>query len=270
MGRTYTIVRFFQHRLRAKRWDAFHSPYLFRLFTYCCDEKIVNDASRAIEQYRRQLKTSVEPIQLQDFGAGSVWSKQKKAMPIGTIAKHALSWPFQCRFLSRLAAITQPKHVIELGTSFGVTAAYLATGAPEALIDTIEGDPVIARYAAAFFKAHAYASIRLHSTTFEFFLHHWAQSPNQVDLAFLDGHHTAAALTTYYDALKPSFHSNTIVVVDDIYWSEDMHHGWMSLCQKQEITQSVDCFHFGLLFFNPDFRNKEHHTVKLPLRMLWA
>lgn len=191
-------------------------------------------------------------------------------MTIGTIAKHALSWPFQCRFLSRLAAVTQPKHVIEFGTSFGVTTAYLATGAPEAVINTIEGDPVIAGHAEAFFKAHAYAAIRLHSTTFESFLQHRALSHDQVDLAFLDGHHTAAALTAYYDALKPYFHSNTIVVVDDIYWSEDMHQGWMSLCQRQEITQSVDCFHFGLLFFNPDFRNKEHHTVKLPLRMLWT
>lgn len=270
MGRTYTMVQFFRHRFRAKQWDAFHSPYLFRVFTYCCDEKVGNDTYKAIEQYRRQLKKSVETIRRQDFGAGSVWSKQEKAITIGVIAKHALSLPFQCRFLSRLATVTQPKHVIEFGTSFGVTTAYLATGAPQSIIDTIEGDPEIARHAASFFKQQGYTAIRLHSTTFESFLDHRTKLANLTDLVFLDGNHTARALGDYYEALKSSFHANTIVVVDDIYWSEDMYHGWMSLCQKQEITQSVDCFHFGLLFFNPDFRNREHHTIKLPLRMLWA
>jgi hypothetical protein len=87
-----------------------------------------------------------------------------------------------------------------------------------------------------------------------------------LDLIFLDGNHRSEALLQYYRSLRPYIHEHTILVIDDIHWSKDMHDGWSQLTGLPEITQSVDCYHFGLLFFRTDFINKENHLIRLPLK----
>src|SRR5690349_1946646 len=99
--------QYLRHRLNAKRWDSFHSPYLFHLFTTCCDEKINSPLFEKIERERNRLKDSEEYIERVDYGAGSVFSTSGKKQKISNIARHALSSPFQCRFLASLAIFTQ-------------------------------------------------------------------------------------------------------------------------------------------------------------------
>ena len=84
----------------------------------------------------------------------------------------------------------------------------------------------------------------------------------------MDGNHRSTPLLTYYDQLKNRLHEHTILMVDDIYWSADMQLGWQKLINKKEVTQSVDCFHFGLLFFNKEFLAKENHIIRLPWKSL--
>ena len=61
-------------------------------------------------------------------------------------------------------------------------------------------------------------------------------------------------------------HEHTAGIVDDIYWSADMTEGWNALIERPGVTQSVDAFRFGLLFFDTSFREREHHCMRLPLR----
>ena len=44
-----------------------------------------------------------------------------------------------------------------------------------------------------------------------------------------------------------------------------MSDEWKKITALPEVTQSVDCFHFGLLFFKKDFLNRENHCIRLPL-----
>jgi predicted O-methyltransferase YrrM len=104
---------------------------------------------------------------------------------------------------------------------------------------------------------------------FDFFLENEKTLPDSIDLLFLDGHHQSTALLRYYAVLKKRFSQKTIVVVDDIYWSKDMQDGWKKLMDMPEVTQSVDCFQFGLLFFRNEFLEKEHHCIRLPLKALF-
>ncbi len=268
MSRTYTATRYLTHFLRSKRWDSFHSPFLFSLFSYCCDDRISTPLFKNIERKRKDLIQSKAVIERHDFGAGTSYQQLEHADSISRIARHALSLPFQCRFLYRLVVFTKSRQIVELGTSFGISSAYLAIGSPTSRVDTVEGDPNVANVARKIFEQLSLDNIHLHITSFDTFIANGLPENKKIDLLFLDGHHTSAALWKYYQALKPYLSDQTIIIVDDIYWSADMTDGWNKLTALPEVTQSVDCFHFGLLFFKHDFLNRENHRIRFPLLSL--
>ncbi len=265
MSRSYTATQYLSHFFRSKRWDSFHSPFLFSLFTYCSDDRISHPFFGSIERKRRELLHSKEVIEKHDFGAGTSYHQIKNKDSISRIARYAVSLPFQCRFLYRLGVFTKSREIVELGTSLGISSAYLGIANSNSRVDTVEGDPEIAKVARKVFDELRIDNIHLHNTSFDIFIANGLPGDKRIDLLFLDGHHTSVALWKYYHAMKPYMSDQTIIIVDDIYWSADMTDGWKKLIALPEVTQSVDCFHFGLLFFKPDFLNRENHCIRLPL-----
>lgn len=209
------------------------------------------------------MKKSPETINRSDYGAGSKSHANDSMAEISAIARSSLSHPFQCRFMSRLAAWSSANVIVEFGTSLGISTSYFAAGSPAGTVHTVEGDPLIAAKAHGIFLQLGINNINLNVQSFEQFIETTLPQLEKVDLFFIDGNHRKESLLRYYNALKTHYHPGTIIIVDDIYWSDEMHEGWKSLMNKPEITQSVDCFHFGLLFFNPVFLNRENHFVFL-------
>ena len=267
MASMITALQFIRHRIRSSSCLSFHSPYLFQLLSHACDENATSPEFERIEKQRKLLLQSKEPIVKTDKGAGSQ-SNPGSNTSIAKIARSALSKPYQCRFMSRIVQESGARHILELGTSLGISTCYLAAGAPEGKITTIEADPAIVQQAKNNFEKLGFHHIEIHQSTFEEFFNAGKEVTPSYDFIFMDGNHQRAALLQYYNALRPSCHPKTIIIVDDIYWSREMHLGWKHLISLPEITQSVDCFHFGMLFFNPDFLEKKNHMVRLPLRSL--
>lgn len=170
--------------------------------------------------------------------------------------------------MSRLAAFSNSIHILELGTSLGISTAYYAIGAPEARVDTVEGDPEVATKAVELLNSLHLKNVTVHCETFDDFISKYNPSTGKIDLLFLDGDHRMESTLQYYQGFRKHLHPGTIVIVDDIYWSKEMTACWEKLITHPEVTQSVNCFHFGLLFYNHDFLNKENHEIHLPLRML--
>ena len=267
MGWTYTAIQFGSHFVRSRRWDSFHSPALFRLFTHCCNEQDHPESFDSIERQRDKLKSSSDLITRKDFGAGSKHNPESTKERISAIASHALSFPFQGRFLSRLAGFIRPEVIVEFGTSLGISASYLAAGAPAASVYTVEGDPEVSAVASSVIMNLGLSNILIHTLSFDQYIDGLRNKHLTVDLLFLDGHHTSAATIHYYQAMRKFLHPGSIVIIDDLYWSADMQACWQKLIALPEVTQSVDCFHFGMLFLNPDFQQKENHIIRLPLKM---
>ena len=87
--------------------------------------------------------------------------------------------------LGALVASADARRVLELGTALGYTALWLATGAPEAVIDTIEGEPEHARLAREHIEAHGLTGhIVVHEGEFAEVLR---QLDPDYDVAFFDG-----------------------------------------------------------------------------------
>ena len=87
--------------------------------------------------------------------------------------------------LGALAASANARRVLELGTALGYTALWLAKGAPEAVVDTVEGDGEHARLAREQIEALGLAGhIVVHEGEFVEVLR---QLDPGYDVAFVDG-----------------------------------------------------------------------------------
>jgi predicted O-methyltransferase YrrM len=99
-----------------------------------------------IESLRASYLNNQEEIDMIDLGAGStlgVASKRK----ISKIAATSLQSSKNAALLFRLVDYFQPKNIMELGTSLGITTCYLAKASKKSNIISVEGNPALASIA---------------------------------------------------------------------------------------------------------------------------
>jgi predicted O-methyltransferase YrrM len=109
---------------------------------------------------------------------------------------------FDGSVLGVIAGANGAQRILELGTALGYTALWFAHGAPEARIDTVEGDADHVRIARDNIAAAGYSDrIIVHHGDFEDVVPQLAPG---YDVAFFDGHGpTIGLLTGLRAALRP-------------------------------------------------------------------
>jgi predicted O-methyltransferase YrrM len=113
------------------------------------------------------------------------------------------AYPFsEGPLLGVIAGAVRARRILELGTALGYTALWLAHGAPEARVDTVERDPEHVRIARENFAAAGSADrITAHEGDFETVLPTLAPG---YDLAFFDGFAPSMAyLAAFRRLLRP-------------------------------------------------------------------
>lgn len=208
----------------------------------------------AIESIRNLLRNDSTPIPVIDFGAGSQGANRS----VSDIAQKALKRPKHARALHALCEHLQANLVLELGTSLGITTAYLAsTGAR---IFTLEGNPHIAERATAIWQELNLDGIDVHIGPFDETLGQripdWTENQVTFDLIFIDGNHRGAAMLAYINLLQPLLKPTGAIVCDDIHWSEDMERAWKQIVQSSDWKVKVDFYEWGLLSNHPDLSNE--------------
>ena len=73
----------------------------------------------------------------------------------------------------------------------------------------------------------------------------------EIDFAFIDGHHEKVATIHYFERLMPKLSPNALVVFDDISWSFDMRECWDYLVNQRGFTDAMDCGTVGVCIWNP-------------------
>jgi predicted O-methyltransferase YrrM len=248
------------HRLKAKSRHGIHSPFVYRLV----DEVIYdfNDKKvyREIENIRKQLLADNKMITVTDLGAGSLVNnnQQKK---VSDIARNALKPPKLAQLLYRLVNDLKPGNMIELGTCLGITSLYLKRAAPDAKLLTLEGCPETAGVAAEVFRKAGINDIKLITGNFNDTLPGVINSLDRLDFVFVDGNHQKEATLNYFEWCLPRVHENTLLIFDDIYWSEGMKEAWNEIKAHPQVTVTVDLFWIGLVYFKKG-QVKEDFLVK--------
>src|SRR5579863_834054 len=112
------------------RGHGIHSPFVYDLVSKVLCDKSGDPAFAAIGGLRRRLLGDDGVLEVDDMGAGSVRGSLR-ARRVAEIARHAAKPPRIGRLLFRLAKYYRPTLVVELGTSLGLSTAYLAAGAAD-------------------------------------------------------------------------------------------------------------------------------------------
>lgn len=253
-------IDYLKHRLSAKTRHGTHSPFVYRMVDeviYDFSHKKVYDQ---IEQQRKKLLDDDTQITITDLGAGSHINKNR-TKAVKEIAKNALKSPRLAQLIYRLVNSQQPNHIIELGTCLGITTAYLANAASQAAVTTIEGCPATASIAAQNFKALNLTNVELQVGNFDDILPKTVNDATNLDFVYIDGNHTKEATLNYFNWCLPKLNENSVLIFDDIYWSEGMKEAWEEIKNHPQVTVTIDLFWIGLVYFRKG-QAKEHFKLK--------
>lgn len=254
------ISDYLKHRFTSKSRHGTHSPFVYKLTDEVIYDFNAKSDYKSIEAQRKKLFNDDSLIQVTDLGAGSHLNKNitKK---VKQIAKNALKNPRLAQLIYRLAKDNQPKSIIELGTCLGITSAYLSKACPEADVITIEGCPETAKVAYRNFQELELDNVELRVGNFDTLLPGVIEQEPRLDFVYVDGNHRKEATINYFNWCLPKVHEGSLLIFDDIYWSEGMKEAWEEIKRHPEVTVTVDLFWIGLVYFKKG-QAKEHFKIK--------
>lgn len=246
-----------QYILRAhyRKGHWVHSPFTFHTLNYVIFERTPYYSFNIIESLRQQLLHDNTTLTLQPLG-----TSQAKTTTIARELKNSTKSPRQAQLLQRLCASNQSHYIIELGTNLGLSTAYLASNNSNSQVYTLEGQQQLCQIAQQNFKQLHLNNIQIIEGNINNTLPTLIQQIPQIDLLFIDANHQYQATINYYKLAKSKVHKNTIIIFDDIHWSEGMQQAWNEIRQDPDIRLAIDIFHMGIVWFNTDIP-KQHYIV---------
>ena len=257
------VFKYFNYYLTASngKGHGIHSPFIFEFIT-----KILNDKEgffmiEVIETLRKKMIADKTIVAVEDFGAGSSIHKTNQRS-ISSIAKYAAKSKKYAQLLFRMVKIYRPQTIIEMGTSLGLTTAYLAAGNPKAKIITLEGAKDLAKIARINFGQLDFNHIQLTEGNFDNTLSIILSQLSSVDFSFIDGNHQKEPTERYFRQLLKKVHNDSILIFDDIHWSQEMEEAWKTIQQHESVRCTIDLFFMGIVFFRKEFKEKQHFKIR--------
>jgi predicted O-methyltransferase YrrM len=237
-----------------------HPPFLYELITQVLNNKKSFPEYDRVEGLKSKLLKDQTKIKVEDYGAGSRVNRSNERS-IAQIARNSSKTKKYGRLLFRLVKYSKPENILELGTSLGLSSAYMALASPDSKITTIEGSTEIAKSAQKNFDILDLQNIKLVTGQFDQVLPDLLNKIPQLDLAFIDGNHQKEPTIRYFEHCLAKSVNDTILVFDDIHWSEGMEAAWKTIQQHPSVTLTVDLFFMGLVFLKKEL-TKQHFIIR--------
>lgn len=275
----YRVLSWLKHQLTARNTGGHgvHSPYLFEWVRMVMSDKNAYYAWQAIEDLRSELLHDTREVEFVDYGSGKLKGENGERRRVCDIAKGSLAEKKYAQLLARLVGWLGASHslengsgtayslefrgltIVELGTSLGITTAYMAAMDSRNRIVSCEGCPAVAEIAMANWKKLGLSNIAcvVGEITVDS-LQLAVDSLQRIDVAFIDANHTYEATLTYFNALASRVHEKSVVVVDDIHYNEDMEKAWKAICADERVTTTMDLYRMGLVFFDKHYWHRNY------------
>jgi len=250
-------LSYFYYRLNAKNLHGVHSPFFYALNKDVLRKKSFPLAGE-IENLRSELKKDHQKLDLLDLGAGSRINKSN-SRSISEIARVSSGSQKDLALLHNLTEWMKAENIIELGTNLGLGTIALSTALSAKNIVSIEGDPKLAELAVKNLEKFD-SNAEVVCGSFEDKLDLVLKKLKTVDLAYLDGNHKKKPTLNYFDRIKEYSHNDTVIVIGDIHWSEEMEDAWEEIKLDRDVVASADVFSMGLVFFKKEL-SKEHFKL---------
>jgi predicted O-methyltransferase YrrM len=194
----------------------------------------------------------------EEFAQSAVARKRK----VSDIARTSVKPKRYSRLLFRIAQFYGYSHIIELGTSLGVTSTYLALVPSVGQFITMEGSESIAAYAGDHFQKAVLRNISLIRGNFDDQLNDALEKMETVDMAFIDGNHRKAPTLDYFNKIMRKTNEYSCIVFDDIHWSREMEEAWEEIKKDDRVKLSIDLFFVGVVFFRKSFLEKQDFIIR--------
>ena len=238
-----------------------HSPFVFNFITQVLNDKRFFYCYQTIETAREQLKKDNTLLTIEDFGAGSrIHTHTQRS--VKDIATSSLKPKKYSQLLFRMVNYFQPETILELGTSLGITTAYLACGKADAQVITTEGATAVAAIAQQNFKSLRLKNIQLITGNFDATLPGIVAQLSSIDFAFIDGNHRLQPTLDYFNQLLPKVHEYSVLIFDDIHWSDEMEEAWNTIKAHEKVRLTIDLFFIGLVFFRKENKVKQDFAIR--------
>lgn len=228
-----------------------HSPFLYSFTQNVIYNKNNFYVFSQIEKIRENLKREETTIKITDFGAGN-----KKQAKISEIAKYSLKKEKWAQLLFRIVNFSNAKNVLELGTSLGLTTAYLASVNSKIKCVSFEGAPEIAEIAKKNLELLQINNVEIIEGNIDEVLDKALTGFDTLDFVFFDANHRKEPTLKYFDKCLHFINENSIFVFDDINWSNDMKMAWNEIKNNDKVTSTIDLFEMGIVFFNKNLLKK--------------
>ncbi|HEY4935272.1 MAG TPA: class I SAM-dependent methyltransferase [Puia sp.] len=238
-----------------------HSPFVYELVSAVLNDNRSYYAYEKIEAAKKILLQDERRLLGKDPGAGSLQSGDglKK---VSEIAGTAVSTQKFGRLLFRLVHYYRARTIIEMGSSLGISTAYLASADTLSRVITIEGSPAIAAIAEETFRQLEHKNITLVTGNFEDILEDLIAANPPADLVFIDGNHRKKPVLEYFENFLNKISPASLIIIHDIHWSLEMEEAWAIIQQHPKVKMSIDIFSAGLVFFRDEFQVKQQFIIR--------
>jgi predicted O-methyltransferase YrrM len=246
-----------RHWLRSKGPNAVHSPFVFSFYNEVIAFPYTFYSFAEIEDARELLLKDTDVLEFTDAGS---WKRAVKTK-VADHARSSLMPPGKAQLLFRFVHWFKPGSILELGTSFGITTAYLQKAYP-ARVTSVEAIPAIAGKARQTWNRLQLDHIDSIIGKSENVLPNWLKSSTVMpDLVIVDANHQYAATMANFHLLEAHLGDHACLVFDDLYWSPDMTRAWKEICAHPRVTVSIDLYDLGFVFFRKENR-KQHFDLR--------
>lgn len=262
----YRAFSWLRHQLTARNTGGhgIHSPYLFEWVRMVLHDENVYYAWDKIEEVRARMLADEREVEFVDYGSGKrrLGDEAKDNRIVKNIAKGSLAKKKYAQTMARLVnwlGTSQNLNIVELGTSLGVTTAYLAAVDSRNKVVTYEGCPAVAEIAKENWKTLGLSNIEcvVGEITVDS-LQITVDSLRGIDVAFIDANHTHAGTRVYFNVLAEKMHEKSVMIVDDIHYNEEMEKAWQEICEDKRVTSTMDLYQMGLVFFDKNYWRKNY------------
>lgn len=254
----FRIKSFLSYWLNAVDEHSLHSPFFFDFYTTQVKAAPTCGRFAHIESLREKLLLDRRSLPVHDLGSKGNGESLRK---ISHIAGTSLSPARFSKLYLRIAHCFAATSIVELGTSFGINALYLAEKA-DATVTTFEGSPAVAEVALMTFEFASKKNVKMIVGNIDHTLPAFIQGIRKVDLAFIDANHRYEPTLKYFECLLRKVHERSVVIVDDIHYTPCMAAAWKAIRNNRLVYGSADLFRCGIVFFDPSL-NKQHVILQV-------
>ena len=254
------ILDYLKYFFKAKDEHSLHSPFVFEFYTPVLKDKPYYTEYDAIEKLRKQLLSDKRIVHIKDFGAGAKSNKNIQRT-VEDIARKSLKNPSLAQLFFRIVKNYQYKNIFDLGTSLGLTTAYLGKSDKNIKVCSFEGCDETAKIAQENLDKLALKNVEIIVGNIDKTLPEKLNKTAQLDFVFFDANHRYEPTIGYFQQCLAKAHDESCFIFDDIYWSEEMKQAWKTIQNHESVSISIDLFWVGIVFFRKK-QPKQHFVLK--------